>query len=122
MGQQSRTVISPRELVINVTLRCPLKCAHCCFSSDMFQHGHLSLDDTLLAIRQAAQVSGIEIVHFVGGDPFLHADIMAEACALARELGLRCDDQRLLGQDRAPRAQGVGAASRRGAYRTHHFL
>jgi hypothetical protein len=90
MGQQSRTVISPRELVINVTLRCPLKCAHCCFSSDMFQHGHLSLDDTLLAIRQAAQVSGIEIVHFVGGDPFLHADIMAEACALARELGLRC--------------------------------
>lgn len=90
MVQQSRTVIAPRELAINVTLRCPLKCAHCCFSSDMFQHGHLALDDTLLAIRQAAQVGGIEIVHFVGGDPFLHADIMAEAYALARELGLRC--------------------------------
>lgn len=90
MVQQSHTAIAPRELVINVTLRCPLKCAHCCFSSDMFQHGHLSIADARLAITQAARVGGIEIVQFVGGDPFLHADIMAEACALARELGLRC--------------------------------
>ncbi|PVX29360.1 radical SAM protein [Sphingomonas pokkalii] len=89
MVQQSRAVIAPRELVINVTLRCPLKCAHCCFSSDMFQHGHLALEDCLLAIRQAASVGGIEIVHFVGGDPFLHDDIMREAYAVARALGLR---------------------------------
>jgi len=90
MVKESRTVVAPRELVINVTLRCPLKCKHCCFSSDMFQHGHLALDDALLAIRQAAHIGGIEIVHFVGGDPFLHADIMREAYAQARALGLRC--------------------------------
>lgn len=89
MGQQARTAITPRELVINVTLRCPLKCAHCCFSSDMFQHGHLAQGDALRAIEQAARVGGIEIVHFVGGDPFLHDDIMREAYALARALGLR---------------------------------
>lgn len=79
---------SPKELVINVTLKCPLKCAHCCFSSDMFQEGHLSFEDVRLAIEQASRVGSFETVHFVGGDPFLHADIMQQAYRYARSLGL----------------------------------
>lgn len=83
-----RPVTAPREIVINVTLRCPLKCAHCCFSSDMFQQGHLSLDQVKQAISEAATVPSIELLHFVGGDPFLHADIMAEAIGHGRAHGL----------------------------------
>lgn len=90
MTELHRNATTPRELVLNVTLRCPLKCAHCCFSSDMFQQGHLSLDDAKLAITQAAQIETMRTVHFVGGDPFLHVDIMAEAFAHARAAGLSC--------------------------------
>jgi hypothetical protein len=82
--------ISPTELVLNVTLKCPLRCAHCCFSSDMQQTGQLSGDDIKLAIAQAARLGVLEIVHLVGGDPFLHPDIMIEAAACAASHGLRC--------------------------------
>ncbi|MGX1320863.1 MoaA/NifB/PqqE/SkfB family radical SAM enzyme [Bradyrhizobium sp. USDA 377] len=81
--------VTPTNLVLNVTLKCPLKCSHCCFSSDMFHGGHLSAEDVHRCIRQAAEIPSMEIVHFVGGDPMLHADIVADAVALAASLGLR---------------------------------
>lgn len=81
--------VTPTNLVLNVTLKCPLKCSHCCFSSDMFHGGHLSAADVHRCIEQAAQIPSMEIVHFVGGDPMLHADIVADAVALAASLGLR---------------------------------
>ncbi|WP_354119830.1 radical SAM/SPASM domain-containing protein [Bradyrhizobium sp. LA6.12] len=81
--------VTPTNLVLNVTLKCPLKCSHCCFSSDMFHGGHLSAADVHRCIQQAAQIPSMEIIHFVGGDPMLHADIVADAVALAASLGLR---------------------------------
>ena len=72
--------IAPVELVLNLTYRCPLKCSHCCFSSDMAQNGHLDSATMLRVVDEAAH-EGIERVNFIGGDPFLHADLM--------ELGLR---------------------------------
>jgi MoaA/NifB/PqqE/SkfB family radical SAM enzyme len=83
-------VTKPRELVINLTLRCPLKCSHCCFSSDMDKVGQLPLADVERAISQAARLNTIEIVHFVGGDPFLHPDVLAAAMAHAAAEGLLC--------------------------------
>ncbi len=79
----------PQSLVINVTLQCPLKCAHCCYSSDMFQAGHLGLDDVRLAIDQAAAIPSFEIVHFVGGDPLLHPDILNDAIQHCARAGLQ---------------------------------
>lgn len=81
--------VTPTNLVLNVTLKCPLKCSHCCFSSDMFHGGHLSAADIHRCIQQVAQIPSMEIVHFVGGDPMLHAEIVADAVALAASLGLR---------------------------------
>ncbi|WLI13455.1 MULTISPECIES: radical SAM/SPASM domain-containing protein [Pseudomonas] len=78
----------PAALVINVTLQCPLKCAHCCYSSDMFKAGHLSFEQIALAISQAAGIQAFRAVHFVGGDPLLHPDLLADAIALAAGLGL----------------------------------
>ncbi|WP_321816657.1 MULTISPECIES: radical SAM protein [unclassified Paraburkholderia] len=78
----------PIALVINVTLRCPLKCAHCCYSSDMSKIGHLSLDDIKAAISQAAATRVFDAVHFVGGDPLLHPELVREAIEHAAGLGL----------------------------------
>lgn len=88
MRTTSLFAASPRELVINVTLQCPLRCSHCCFSSDMFKLGHLDGDGAVQAVREAAALGSFEIVHFVGGDPFLHPDIMQRAFAEARARGL----------------------------------
>lgn len=81
-------LVQPSALVVNVTLQCPLKCAHCCYSSDMFKAGHMSAADVKLAITQAATIPTIRIVHFIGGDPFLHPDILKESIAHASGLGL----------------------------------
>jgi len=79
---------SPMELVINLTLRCPLKCSHCCFSSDMSQHGHLPFPEIERAIAQAALLGTFRIVHFVGGDPFIYPDALAAGVAQAAAQGL----------------------------------
>lgn len=79
----------PVALVINVTLRCPLKCAHCCYSSDMTKTGHLSLDDVKAAISQAAAAHRFDAVHFVGGDPLLHPALVRDAIEHAAEQGLQ---------------------------------
>ncbi len=93
MSKQDRTwrdgVQTPRELVIHLTYQCPLKCAHCCFSSDMTQAGHLPEAQVQQAIDQAAQIHSMERVNFVGGEPFLHQGILESACRHAREHGLR---------------------------------
>ena len=78
----------PAALVVNVTLQCPLKCAHCCYSSDMFKAGHLPFEQVALAIAQAAEIGAFRAVHFVGGDPLLHPQLIADAIALASGLGL----------------------------------
>jgi hypothetical protein len=56
----------------------------------MLQNGHLSGEDIRLAIAQAARLGALEIVHLVGGDPFLHPEVMIEAIECAATHGLRC--------------------------------
>lgn len=80
--------IHPQELVINLTNRCPLKCSHCCFSSDMRQVGHLQKAEILRAIEEAARCGTITRVNFVGGEPLLLPELVEHGCARAKGLGL----------------------------------
>ena len=75
------------ELVIHLTYKCPLACSHCCFSSDMSKEGHLSMDEVIGSIDEAARVPGMSKLEFVGGDPFLHTDLILAATRHARGLG-----------------------------------
>lgn len=79
--------MSDTELVIHLTYRCPLACSHCCFSSDMSREGHLDLDEILQAIDDASRLPSMRRLEFVGGDPFMHADLMLVATRHARERG-----------------------------------
>jgi hypothetical protein len=56
----------------------------------MMQLGHLSVDDIKMAIAQAARLGTLEIVHLVGGDPFLHPEVMIDAITCAASHGLAC--------------------------------
>lgn len=81
--------ISVHEVVIHLTLRCPLECSHCCVRSDPSKKGHLELEQVLQLIEEASQVKSVDTISFVGGEPFLHREIIEEATRRAVEKGLR---------------------------------
>lgn len=81
--------VAPRSLVLNLTLQCPLRCGHCCYRSDMGQHGCLNLAAACRAIDDAARMNSVQQVSFVGGDPFLVTDLMRQALQHARGHGLQ---------------------------------
>ncbi len=80
--------IYPKELVINLTNRCPLKCSHCCFSSDSQQLGHLGLEYIIRAVDDASQLEGLTRVNFVGGEPLLFPEVVEAGCYHAKQRGL----------------------------------
>ena len=77
-----------RNLVLNLSLRCPLRCDHCCYRSDMTMTGCLALPEIERAIEQAAVVSTVAAVHFVGGEPFLLPELMLDGIKLASRHGM----------------------------------
>lgn len=78
----------PTELVLNVSYRCPLKCSHCCFSSDMSHVDVLPQDIMLAAIDDAAVAHQMTRINLVGGDPFLQPELIRAAATRAKSLGL----------------------------------
>lgn len=85
----STPTIEPNCLAIHLTYRCPLSCAHCCFSSDGYKLGHQDLAQITRLIDEALLLGTIRFVGFTGGDPFLHQDILHEAIRYASQKGLR---------------------------------
>lgn len=81
--------IEPICLAIHLTYQCPLRCEHCCFSSDMYKKGNLSLVSVLDLIDQAARLPTLNAVGFTGGDPFLHPDILQGSIEFATLKGLK---------------------------------
>lgn len=81
-------IIAPQEAVFHLTLRCPLRCAHCCVYADIDQTAALELPEVLRAMDEAARLGTVKMVHFVGGDPFMHPALLREATAHAAGLGL----------------------------------
>jgi MoaA/NifB/PqqE/SkfB family radical SAM enzyme len=81
-------IVTPNELVFNVTYRCPLRCSHCCFSSDMDQHGHLDGALMAQAVSDAAAQENLERIDFVGGDPFLHPELIEQTLQRSKAHGI----------------------------------
>jgi organic radical activating enzyme len=61
----------PSSLTILPTYRCSAACKDCCFGSNPFVQGEISLERILAYIDEAAQISTIKLVVFSGGEPFL---------------------------------------------------
>jgi hypothetical protein len=87
-GPTPGACVAPRSLVLNLTLQCPLRCGHCCYRSDMSQHGCMGIDEARRAIDDAARIDTLHQVQFVGGDPFLLPDLMREALLHAQGYGI----------------------------------
>lgn len=80
--------VEPVCLAIHLTYQCPLRCDHCCFSSDMTRRGALDEPVVRRLIDEAASLSTVTAVGFTGGDPFLQPATLEAGVAHARSLGL----------------------------------
>ena len=77
------------DVVLNLTLRCPLRCSHCCYRSGPKASGVMSTRLMSRTIRSAASLGSVRTVHFSGGEPFLVPDLLISGVRLATRLGLR---------------------------------
>jgi radical SAM protein with 4Fe4S-binding SPASM domain len=70
---------TPRIISWNITLRCPLKCAHCYVDAgEREAEGVLSTDEAFRVIDQICE-TGRPVVVLSGGEPLLREDIFAIA-------------------------------------------
>ena len=85
---QRRDPGPPRLISWNITLRCPLKCAHCYVDAGTSEpEGVLSTDEAKEVIDQIAD-TGSPILVLSGGEPLLREDI-CDIVAYGTEKGLR---------------------------------
>ncbi|MBL4659274.1 MAG: radical SAM protein [Alcanivoracaceae bacterium] len=77
-----------QELVIHLTLRCPLKCAHCCVDADINKSEELQYNTVLKSIINSAKIPTIEKVSFTGGDPFVSRKTLEAGIKQATSQGL----------------------------------
>jgi hypothetical protein len=78
-----------RALGINLTMTCPLRCAHCCV--DASPHRNEKLEGTWI-VQRLREVGGhgqIEQLVISGGEPFLRAGLLREILQVANGQGIR---------------------------------
>jgi radical SAM protein with 4Fe4S-binding SPASM domain len=78
----------PNYLSFAGTYQCNLTCPHCCVPIEWPDRLDIS---TALRFLEDAHASGIRIVGFTGGEPFLYPDFVLAVCRRAVELGFRFD-------------------------------
>nr|MBC7245308.1 radical SAM protein [Chloroflexota bacterium] len=95
------SIPAPLSAGILLSYKCTSACRHCLYAcSPRWKADWLTLDDAETILTQLAatmrstygypgRVGINEGLHFTGGEPFLHFDLLLEVTALARRLGIR---------------------------------
>ena len=85
---EQKIKLKPYTLVIRTTERCNVGCYHCSISATP-KGNDLPVDIALNAINEAKQ-TGLNRVHFTGGEPLLY-DNLSDLISLTKELGMFTD-------------------------------
>ncbi len=76
-------------LILHYTELCNAKCAHCLVEAGPDRHTRGEPRAAREAIRGAAEIDGLELVVFSGGESFIYLETVLELCRFAHEQGLR---------------------------------
>ena len=92
-AEADRSAIVPikqfhRALGINLTMTCPLRCAHCCVDSSPQRKEMLEGKWIVQRLREIGGRGQIEQLVISGGEPFLNAGLLREILQVARQHGL----------------------------------
>jgi hypothetical protein len=81
----------PDDLGIILTYRCMSACRHCLYNCGPRRSKESMSPESL---REALEAITLwprpPMVHFTGGEPFLHFELLLEGARIATELGIRC--------------------------------
>jgi molybdenum cofactor biosynthesis enzyme MoaA len=77
-----------QELVVHLTLKCPLKCSHCCVDADINKKEALTHQAVVDSIKACQQIPSIKKVSFTGGDPFVARATLLAGIKQANQLKL----------------------------------
>lgn len=81
-------VLSPDDVGIILTYQCPSACAHCLYNCGPRRKGALSVETLRAALDALRVYPRPPQVHFTGGEPFLHFDLLLAGAQLAAERGI----------------------------------
>jgi len=81
----SRT--SLREIVLDLTDKCPARCIYCSAEASSYNSRFLSVAKVFEILNDASRL-GVEIVSFSGGEPLLHPDLIS-IIMHAKKLGIK---------------------------------
>ena len=72
-----------------LTLRCTLACDHCFVWGSPQQTAAMTCTDVQRILAEAVDAGGIQWIHFEGGEPFLHPDLLLAGVREASRLGFQ---------------------------------
>ncbi len=72
-----------------LTLQCTLECDHCFVWGSPKQTAAMTWPDIQRILREAVDAGGIQWIHFEGGEPFLHPDLLLAGVREASRLGFQ---------------------------------
>ncbi|GBC68571.1 GTP 3',8-cyclase [archaeon HR01] len=75
-----------RELVLDITNRCPMLCLHCSANSTPYLTRFIPFEKATHIIEEAVAL-GLEIISFTGGEPLLHPQLL-DMIRVAKYLGV----------------------------------
>ena len=81
------TLSAPIAVEWEITMRCNLRCIHCCFAAGTPRSNELTQEESKRVIAEMAQL-GVFSIGFTGGEPLTRSDFL-DIAAFARDKGLK---------------------------------
>lgn len=78
-----------RCILVQITLKCPLECEHCCVDASPRRRETIDANDLIVGIHSFGGLSSADLVCFTGGEPFSERRLLRSALTACVELGLR---------------------------------
>lgn len=86
--EKNKNTESLKSLVLLMTLRCPLECAHCVVESNPRRREELDIETMRQLIREGKQL-GVQTLGLTGGEPMLNPKLVYNLHSLATSLGMK---------------------------------
>ncbi|MGY6528822.1 MAG: radical SAM protein [Cyanobacterium sp.] len=76
-------------LIVQLTLRCPLRCEHCIVDASPDNHNEMTTAQAVNLVKEVAQEGNVEVLVLTGGEPFINLSRLRTVLAVAQGYNLK---------------------------------